>query len=580
MSTKYEKDIFYIQVTPVKEKYKSASGEEKEAKVDLITLPPGTLLFRGVRIPNPSLGQDFRYFYRDFLGDPEPDGKMCVSPTHNVFFYPFPFVPFGIHDMGITFDSIQLVVLVHPITVISTINPSTMVRGSVKQFDGTAPFQRCDKFSFDCHPQSPKELEAKAYDNCLNPEYQVKSGVRGWMAIADLDSLKPRFYEKRGKPITSAPMPAYVKNLDNRLSGKAPELLAWAYSDHINHAGFPEIALYPYKNHPGKQNIVRGVKTSARAVSFIEKEALSDNLNYLPLAVFTDKVTVSMVYGKFLFETVPSPSSDSVKNKQIQIEKRLEDYLEHMKVKGANLPFYGYGKLSFDTRTGFFVLPQVLPKNLTVPLPSRKTIPYSDLLLPMDSEEANRRVLTYMLLFRKFFPNTFMNDFGLEKGFGVKRAMVFERPPVLSKLFTELSIPIPESYKGVLGRAAKQFEMNKKEQEKKTSSLTLYKSFFFPRPRYEKGEFKEITVSRPRTPEFFEPRTPEFGEPSPRTPEFFEPRTPEFGEPSPSLKGGSQKKTRKAKKHIRRGTLKASMKHPLTYIKDFSRIWKKLGSKK
>jgi hypothetical protein len=47
-------------------------------------------------------------------------------------------------------------------------------------------------------------------------------------------------------------------------------------------------------------------------------------------------------------------------------------------------------------------------------------------------------ILRYLIneLSRKFFPNTFMEDFGLEKGFGVKRAMVFERPPVLPKLFT------------------------------------------------------------------------------------------------------------------------------------------------
>jgi hypothetical protein len=82
---------FYHTVTKVQE------GDEI---LDLVTLPPGTLLFRAAHIPNTEEGDDVRRFYRDYLGGPEDIRRggrvvvkqVCLTPTHNVFFYPFPFI--------------------------------------------------------------------------------------------------------------------------------------------------------------------------------------------------------------------------------------------------------------------------------------------------------------------------------------------------------------------------------------------------------------------------------------------------------------------------------------------------------
>ena len=94
-----------IQKTP----YKTASGLDKELDLPFVDIPAGTLLFRGIRLPDIAKGDDTRYFVRDFLGDPVGD-SFCMTPVHNVFFYPFPYIPFGAHTVGKRFNAINVYV--------------------------------------------------------------------------------------------------------------------------------------------------------------------------------------------------------------------------------------------------------------------------------------------------------------------------------------------------------------------------------------------------------------------------------------------------------------------------------------
>ena len=129
---------FYTQLTYVNEKYVN-NGKEESVDLPLVTLPAGTVLFRGMRLPNSEEATvDYRVFYRDFLGDPEGP-NVCLPPTHNTFFYPFPHIAFGTADVGDKFDLIQVFVLVHPTTVVCSIKPSQWVRGVAKRYQGNAP---------------------------------------------------------------------------------------------------------------------------------------------------------------------------------------------------------------------------------------------------------------------------------------------------------------------------------------------------------------------------------------------------------------------------------------------------------
>ena len=451
---------FFYQITPTNEPFMN-NGIQESVDLPLITLPPGTVLFRGMKIPNPA-NVDVRAFYRDYIGDPE-GSIVCMRPTNNVFFYPFP-VAFGANQIGTGFDMVQMVVLVHPLTVVCSISPSQWVRGVAQRYSGNAPYRRCDSFPLACHPLSAKEKDALSYDNCLSPEYQVKSGTRGWMAVADLDSFNPK-----GRNSKSSSMSTYIRNLEKRIPGAGAELAAWSYTDAARHHGFPEISVYPYRTHQGNRLLKRSCSTADAAIKLMAKEAQADNLMFLPLATFTAKGTVDMVKGLFTYEALGIAENNFAAPAgagQSAIETHMAGYMDLLQTKGIFLPSFGPGKLSLDTRTGFYMLPQVVPRTLTVPLPAGSdptgTVqPYKFLAMPLDTPEAKRRALTYILMFRNVVPTKFMDKYGLDKGFGVRRAMAFDRPPVLPRVFDELGLEVPRSFRDGIGRAAKLFQGEK-----------------------------------------------------------------------------------------------------------------------
>ena len=462
---------FFYQITPTNEPFTNKDGITESVDLPLITLPPGTVLFRGMKIPNPA-EVDARAFYRDYLGDPE-GSIVCMRPTNNVFFYPFP-VAFGAHQIGSGFDMIQMVVLVHPLTVVCSISPSQWVRGVAQRYSGNAPYRRCDSFPLTCHPLTAKEKEAQTYDNCLSPEYQVKSGTRGWMAVANLDSFNPK-----GQDSKSSTMSTYIRALEARRPGAGAELAAWSYTDAARHHGFPEISVYPYRVHQGNRLLKRSCSNAAAAVKLMAKEAQADNLMFLPLATFTAKGTVDMVKGLFSYEALGVAANNfavPLTDKQSAIETHMAGYMDMLQTKGIFLPSFGPGKLSLDTRTGFYMLPQVVPRSLTVPLPSADPTgsqPYKFLAMPLDTPDAKRRALTYIIMFRNVVPAKFMEKYGLDKGFGVRRAMAFDRPPVLPRVFDELGLDVPRSFKDGIGRAAKLFQGEKAGTTTKPKALEL-----------------------------------------------------------------------------------------------------------
>jgi len=475
---------FYYQITQTQETFKDSGGISKTIDLPLITLPPGTVLFRGMKVPNPA-EVDARVFYRDYLGDPEGSRQVCMRPTQNVFFYPFPYVAFGANEVGQNFDMMQMVVLVHPVNVVCSISPSEWVRGMGQRYDGDAPYRRCDSFPLSCHPLTQEERVGLSYDNCLSPEYQVRSGTRGWMALADLDSFNPT-QEKvpygMPKPVGApSSMKLYLKALEARKPGAGAELAAWSYTDRHRHHGFPEISLYPYKTHQGNRLLKRGCPDADAAIRLMEKEAAADNLNFLPLATFTRNGTIDMVNGLFTVDALgisANSFSTPAADKQPVIEQKIGEYMDLLQTRGLKLPFFGPGKLCLDTRTGFYMFPQVVPRNLVIPLPAeaapasvggggsapqgqaQTTQPYRFLALPLDTPEAKKRALNYILIFRNAVPAKFMEKYGLDKGFGIRRAMVFDRPPVLPRVFQELDLEVPKDFKAGIARAAALFQKN------------------------------------------------------------------------------------------------------------------------
>lgn len=501
---------------------------------------------------------------------------MCLSPVHNVFFYPFPFIAFGAHDIGETFQSMQIVVLVHPVTFICAISPSPLGRGTPDRLAGTSPWQRCYRYSFECHKPTEQEIDAKMYDNCIDPSYQERSGVRGWMAIADLDSFQSKKLLESGLSPKEFPMSKYIRHLQDVLPGKAAELLALTYTDRNRRDGYPELAIYPYKTHRGPRRIVNGVCTSSKAIQLIEKEIRNNNLNFLPLAVFTKDSTVDMVKGRFMWETLGvarnSFATPPVEH-QLPIEKRLNEYMDLLQSSGVDLPFYGKGKLSFDSRTGFFVLPQLIPKHYKLPVPDDKNgIPYSFVVMPLDSDQARKNAMTYTLMFRTPIPQKFMEKYGLEKGVGVRRAMIFSRPPVLSKLFEALDLPIPPSYKATLGRAAKQYQLNtgilSKAQQARIAEKTK-ETKETAQPQENQYLYQPTTPPYAQTTPPYAQTTPPYAETTPP----YAQTTPPYAQTTPPKGGKRSKQTRRIQKQKVLKTRRVSHKPFLHFATDFKRIW-------
>jgi hypothetical protein len=463
-SAKANSQPFYTQVTNVKEEFTSAAGVPSSVDLPLVTIPAGTVLFRGLRIPNPANGEDVRHFYRDYLGDPEGPQYVCLSPIHNVYFYPFPYVAFGAQTVGATFTMMQMVVLVHPVTVVCAMSPSDFVRGRGLRDDGTAPWQRCSNFvgsGIDCHTRTGAEQRALSYDNCLRPEYQARSGTRGWMAIADRDSLNPVVVvegRKRAVVAKDASMSQAIRKLAAQMPLEAAKTLASTYKDAQGHAGFPEMALYPYRKHKGLGVIKRACPSNDMAMRIIEKEALDDNLNYLPIAAFTKNGVIDMVGGEFSYSVLqPTENAFVAEGSQDMINKNVFAFLDKVQKEGLVLPYYGACKMKQDTRTGFYVLDKIVPGGLRLGPSSqgqKQAVLYRSILLPLDTEPAQRFAMKYTLVMRNFFPEQFLKDYEIGKGSFVKQAMVFNRFAFLKALFDELGITMPDAVRDGLRMGA------------------------------------------------------------------------------------------------------------------------------
>lgn len=449
-------DLYTEKIT-----YTKANGTAATIDVPFVEIPAGTLLFRGIQLPNPKRDEDPRLFVRDWLGYPKGD-RFCMTPTHNTFFYTSPFVPFGAHTVGEWFNGILVCQTVKNLRLVNMISPSDWTRGGkeIKALDGTAPIQRCDKFDYTCIDNEKslefkREKELKAWDNCVHPDFAQAKKVSGWLAIADYDSLDNFKEGLHGKDTT---MGKYIMELESRLPGKGVDLLTSTYTDKSNHRGFPEVVLFPWSPHPGKENQYTEARTEEDAADAIAE--MSDRFNYLPIACITERGILEAFTGDFKAEDLPAYATSAAPGivSRREIDKFQAEYMEKL-MKGVMIPGLGLGKIKFDSRTGFYVM-DALKAHILDPV-SKEPIEYDNLCMELDTPEEREKVLEYKIKYRTFDRTKLMKpDTYIDGSVVLSRAFLFERPDQLYNQFKELDMKLPSKLIPYIWSATEVFQKN------------------------------------------------------------------------------------------------------------------------
>ena len=465
--------------------YTTLSGIEKEITLPLVDIPAGTLLFRGIRLPDIAKGDDSRSFIRDFLGEPVGD-SFCMTPVHNVFFYPFPYVPFGAHTVGKRFNAMNVYVTRKSMRIVCLISPSPMFRGGdIKTLDGTAPIQRCSHFTYECAPVvkeedldekvargeiTPEDAEAllekrkqeaetemerkrevKSWDNCIHPNYP---NLHGWMAIADYDALES--LDQKALAAKDTAMSKYLLELNTRRPGKLAEILSYMYSDKRRHRGIPELVLHPWLKK-NAETVMTDAASEEEVIAQIQ--ALSNNFAFLPCASITSAGILDGINGDFQLTELPADSvkdaDDAVRS---AIEANLETFMNTLQTTGIDIPDLGMTKARFDSRTGFYVLDKFAQREAL-----KDAGPYSQVLFPLETAAQKSFASTYRVLFRSFFPDKLLKvETIVPKMPPVRRAFIFERPSIFKKMFDNVgrADAFPAEHHTTVRNAAALFQRN------------------------------------------------------------------------------------------------------------------------
>jgi hypothetical protein len=226
------------------------------------------------------------------------------------------------------------------------------------------------------------------------------------------------------------------------------------YTDKRRHRGIPEIVLYPWADHPGDETIITEAADEDAAIDKIIE--LSGKFSYLPIACVTAHGILDGITTDFkstnIGENSSVPASEDVR---AGIEKNLDSYLNDLQTKGLDVPDMGIVKMRFDSRTGFYVLDKFVGKAAV------NSVPYSQLLLPMETERERQFVNTYAITFRTFFPSEYMKKETISSLHPpVHRAFIFERPAVFKKMFDNLGKPLPPTFVEPMRLGSSLFQRN------------------------------------------------------------------------------------------------------------------------
>ena len=216
----------------------------KNEKINVTTIPKGTVLFKGYPESSRILSDFTGWFKND-------DKYSYIWPNFNVFFYPYPFV---VDDINLVGTNITMVtyVLQNDIKVILGVLPSTNSRDDRHKTDY---LRTCSTI------EVSKHFKGLYYDPCFNPDFMEENkDIIGSIFISGTDA-----------------------KAHNLVSGKNINLLKYRhfFQDKENHIGVPEIVLYPFKKRYFEE--IKFERANSNIYTVL-KENMS-LYNYRPLAI-------------------------------------------------------------------------------------------------------------------------------------------------------------------------------------------------------------------------------------------------------------------------------------------------------
>jgi len=218
----------------------------RNTKLLVKTIPKGTVLFRLVTKKNND----------EIRGIPNSDGTRCISPNHNVFFYPNPFLAKEALEMWSSKSNYMSVyILEHPVKVLWLLLPSKysrVTKNTKRNF-----ITRCTNIKPGCIPYKGKGMHAK-FNPCVS-----ETMIRKYPDVTGMITLS----------IGDAPR---IRSFLKKTSKQVLQYQHTAKDSNYQLESIPELILHPLRKRPQKDLIVNVDDELDNAYSFYRSFSAKD----------------------------------------------------------------------------------------------------------------------------------------------------------------------------------------------------------------------------------------------------------------------------------------------------------------
>jgi hypothetical protein len=301
----------------------------KNTKFQTITIPKGTLLFRGLSFDDK---KKYKSIFHDLIGYQQKK-YYEISPTMNVFFYPVPFVSdsvniYDIHTIYITQYDIELFLF---------IKPSDFSRENAYSCpDLQEIITICNQLS----KTDKCGFEMSKIDPCFTELFMnTFPQIAGYIAIAEQDASV--FFGKYKKFVNQ---------------GFAKYILSSLVSNSRDTIGIPEIVIHPLRSRQKNCHFIGyPFYNSETIVKYCIKHR--GQYNYFPLLYITNTKVYNFIdlTNMNTFKEMEDASRVLNINDPPLLYQTMENVLQLLFISGYSIQNHKY-KAYVDVKTGFYRL--------------------------------------------------------------------------------------------------------------------------------------------------------------------------------------------------------------------------------